>query len=151
MDGDDGGGDGGRISSNLHPPFPSRPGITYPVRAPALTPTTKLPTAPAAVIINMLGATKGLGFCCQRTVGGSLCSSIIGVRAGARTGYVIPGRDGNGGWRFGEILPPSSPSSTTKNRVFGENGILRFVTHSRAMNFLASAYESYGRGGSFLF
>ena len=38
-----------------------------------------------------------------------------------------------------------------KSRVFGENGILRFVTHSRAMNFLASAYESYGRGGSFIF
>merc|ERR1712093_697328 len=80
---------------------------------------------------------------------------IIGVRAGARAGYVIPGRDGNGGWRFEEILPPSpssSPSpSAPKSRVFGENGILRFVTHSRAMNFLASAYESYGRGGSFLF
>ena len=76
----------------------------------------------------------------------------IGVRAGARTGYVIPGRDGNGGWRFEEILPPSSSSpSAPKSRVFGENGILRFVTHSRAMNFLASAYESYGRGGSFLF
>ena len=39
----------------------------------------------------------------------------IGVRAGARTGYVIPGRDGNGGWRFEEILPPSSsPPSTPK-------------------------------------
>ena len=39
--GPDGGGDdddGGRISSNLQPPFPSRPGITYPARAPALTP-----------------------------------------------------------------------------------------------------------------
>ena len=74
------------------------------------------------------------------------------MRAGARMGYVIPGRDGNGGWRFGEILPPSSssppPSSSTKSRVFGEIGFLRFVTHSRAMNFLASAYESYGRGGS---
>ena len=82
----------------------------------------------------------------------------IGVRAGARMGYVIPGRDGNGGWRFEEILPPPSPPSpspsppsTPKSRVVGENGILRFVTHSRAMNFLASAYESYGRGGSFLF
>ena len=76
------------------------------------------------------------------------------MRAGARTGYVIPGRDGNGGWRSEEILPPSSspsPSSTPKSRVFGENGILCFVTHSRAMNFLASAYESYGRGGSFIF
>ena len=74
------------------------------------------------------------------------------MRAGARTGYVIPGRDGNGGWRFGEILPPSSSSSPSapQRRVFGENGILRFVTHSRAMNFLASAYESYGRGGSFI-
>ena len=38
-----------------------------------------------------------------------------------------------------------------KSRVFGEIGFLRFVTHSRAMNFLASAYESYGRGGSFIF
>ena len=77
----------------------------------------------------------------------------IGVRAGARMGYVIPGRDGNGGWRFGEILPPSSPSSpsTPKSRVFGEIVFLRFVTHSRAMNFLASAYESYGRGGYFIF
>ena len=81
----------------------------------------------------------------------------VGVRAGARTGYVIPGRDGNGGWRFEEILPPPSPSpppppsSAPQSRVFGENGILRFVTHSRAMNFLASAYESYGRGGSFIF
>ena len=75
----------------------------------------------------------------------------IGVRAGARAGYVIPGRDGNGGWRFEEILPPPSPPSAPKSRVFGENGILRFVTHSRAMNFLASAYESYGRGGSFIF
>ena len=37
-DDDDGDDDGGRISSNLQPPFPSRPGITYPVRAPALTP-----------------------------------------------------------------------------------------------------------------
>ena len=37
-DGGGGGGDGGRISSNLQPPFPSHPGITYPVRAPALTP-----------------------------------------------------------------------------------------------------------------
>ena len=74
------------------------------------------------------------------------------MRAGARTGYVIPGRDGNGGWRFGEILPPQSPSpSTPKSRVFGEIGFLRFVTHSRAMNFLAWAYGSYGRGGSFLF
>ena len=81
------------------------------------------------------------------------------MRAGARTGYVIPGRDGNGGWRFEEILPPppspppppSSSPSTPKSMVFGENGILRFVTHSRAMNFLASAYESYGRGGSFIF
>ena len=34
---------------------------------------------------------------------------------------------------------------------FGEIVFLRFVTHSRAMNFLAAAYESYGRGGSFLF
>ena len=83
---------------------------------------------------------------------------MVGVRAGARTGYVIPGRDGNGGWRFEEILPPSSsspspspPPSTPKSRVFGEIGFLRFVTHSRAMNFLASAYESYGRGGSFIF
>ena len=77
----------------------------------------------------------------------------IGVRAGARTGYVIPGRDGNGGWRFEEILPPSSPPppSAPKSRVFGKIVFLRFVTHSRAMNFLASAYESYGRGGSFLF
>ena len=75
------------------------------------------------------------------------------MRAGARTGYVIPGRDGNGGWRFEEILPPPPPSSSSapQSRVFGENGILRFVTHSRAMNFLASAYESYGRGGSFIF
>ena len=86
-----------------------------------------------------------------------LITLVIGVRAGARTGYVIPGRDGNGGWRFEEILPPSSPPSSSsppsapKSRVFGENGILRFVTHSRAMNFLASAYESYGRGGSFIF
>ena len=81
---------------------------------------------------------------------------VIGVRAGARTGYVIPGRDGNGGWRFEEILPPppspSPPSpSTPESRVFGENGILHFVIHSRAMNFMASAYESYGRGGSLLF
>ena len=80
----------------------------------------------------------------------------IGVRAGARTGYVIPGRDGNGGWRFEEILPPSSSSSspspsTPKSMVFGKIIFLRFVTHSRAMNFLASAYESYGRGGSFIF
>ena len=78
------------------------------------------------------------------------------MRAGARTGYVIPGRDGNGGCRFEEILPPSSPPSssppsTPKSRVFGEIAFLRFVTHSRAMNFLASAYESYGRGGSFFF
>ena len=35
--------------------------------------------------------------------------------------------------------------------LFGEIGFLRFVTHSRAMNFLAAAYESYGRGGSFIF
>ena len=77
---------------------------------------------------------------------------MIGVRAGARTGYVIPGRDGNGGWRFEEILPPSPSSpSTPKSMVFGEIIFLRFVTHSRAMNFLASAYESYGRGGSFIF
>ena len=72
---------------------------------------------------------------------------------GARTGYVIPGRDGNGGWRFEEILPPSPPPSSPsapQSRVLGENGILCFVTHSRAMNFLASAYESYGRGGSFI-
>ena len=78
----------------------------------------------------------------------------IGVRAGARTGYVIPGRDGNGGWRFEEILPPPSsppPPSTPKSRVFGNYQILRFVTHSRAMNFLAAAYESYGRGGIFIF
>ena len=84
-----------------------------------------------------------------------MAGNIIGVRAGARTGYVIPGRDGNGGWRFEEILPPSSPSpsppSAPESRVFGEIGFLRFVTHSRAMNFLASAYESYGRGGSFIF
>ena len=38
-----------------------------------------------------------------------------------------------------------------KNMVFGEIVFLRFVTHSRAMNFLASAYESYGRGGYFSF
>ena len=38
-----------------------------------------------------------------------------------------------------------------QSMFFGENGILRFVTHSRAMNFLASAYESYGQGGSFIF
>ena len=71
------------------------------------------------------------------------------MRAGARARYVIPGRDGNGGWRFEEILPPSSPSSpsTPKNIVFGEIVFLRFVTHSRAMIFLAAAYESYGRGG----
>ena len=81
------------------------------------------------------------------------------MRAGARTGYVIPGRDGNGGWRFEEILPPSPspssspppPPSTPKSRVFGNYQILRFVTHSRAMNFLAAAYESYGRGGIFIF
>ena len=36
VDGDgDGGDDGGKKSSDLQPPFPSRPGITYPVRAPA--------------------------------------------------------------------------------------------------------------------
>ncbi len=54
-----------------------------------------------------------------------------------------------------EILPSSSPSpppssAPQKSRVFGEIGSLRFVTHSGAMNFLASAYESYGRGGPFL-
>ena len=37
-------------------------------------------------------------------------AELTGVRAGARTGYVIPGRDGNGGWRFEEILPPPPPS-----------------------------------------
>ena len=72
------------------------------------------------------------------------------MRAGAGTGYVILGRDGNGGWRFEEILPPPSPPSTPQSRVFGKIVFLRFVTHSRAMNFLASPYESYGRGGSFL-
>ena len=42
VDGDGDGGDGGgRISPNLQPPFPSRPGITYPIRAPALTPILK--------------------------------------------------------------------------------------------------------------
>ena len=35
--------------------------------------------------------------------------NIIGVRAGARTGYVIPGCDGMGGWGWLEILPPSPP------------------------------------------
>ena len=38
--------------------------------------------------------------------------TYIGVRVGARAGYVIPGRDGNGGWRFEEILPPPPPSSS---------------------------------------
>ena len=77
---------------------------------------------------------------------------VIGVRAGARTGYGIPGRDENGGWRFEEIIPPSSsslPPSAPKSRVSDENGILCFLTHSRAMHFLALAYESYGGGGSF--
>ena len=34
----------------------------------------------------------------------------------ARTGYFIPGRDGMGGWRCQEILPPSSSPSTPKSR-----------------------------------
>ena len=39
-DGDgDGDGDGGRISGRAQAPIPSHPGITYPVRAPPLTPT----------------------------------------------------------------------------------------------------------------
>ena len=80
------------------------------------------------------------------------------MRAGAQTGYVITLRDGNGGWRFEEIHPPPSPSSSSpsppsasKSRVFGKIVFLRFVTHSRAMNFPAAAYESYGRGSSFIF
>ena len=32
--------------------------------------------------------------------------------------------------------------------LFGKIQILSILTHSRAMNFLASPYESYGRGGS---
>ena len=36
--GDGGGGDGGRIPGQVQAPIPSRPGITYPVRAPPLTP-----------------------------------------------------------------------------------------------------------------
>ena len=42
-DGDDDGDDGGdgRISSHLHPPIPSHPGMKYPVRAnPSLRPST---------------------------------------------------------------------------------------------------------------
>ena len=46
-------------------------------------------------------------------------TKIIGVRAGARTGYVIPGRDGNGGWRFEEILPPSPPPSSPSTPKVG--------------------------------
>ena len=59
---------------------------------------------------------------------------IIGVRVGARTGYVIPGSDGNGGCRFEEIiLPPSPPPppSTPKSRVLGKIIFLRFLTHMR--------------------
>ena len=37
-----------------------------------------------------------------------------------------------------------------KKGLFGKIQILSILTHSRAMNFLASPYESYGRGGSFL-
>ena len=34
-------------------------------------------------------------------------------------GYVIPGRDGNGGWRFEEILPSSSPPSPPSGGAAG--------------------------------
>ena len=37
-----------------------------------------------------------------------------------------------------------------QKELFGKIQILLILTHSRAMNFLASPYGSYGRGGSFL-
>ena len=58
---------------------------------------------------------------CHAHTGYIIAANKIGVRAGARTGYVIPGRDGNGGWRFEEILPPPPPSpspSTPQNRFW---------------------------------
>ena len=59
-------------------------------------------------------------------------------------------------WEWGlEVWGNSSAAAAVavvhpKSRVFGKIIFLRFVTHSRAMNFLAAAYESYGRGGSFI-
>ena len=66
-------------------------------------------------------------------------------------GYVIPGRDGMGAGGLRKFFrrrrrrrPPP------KVCFFGKICFLRFVTHSRAMNFLAAAYESDGRGGIFI-
>ena len=73
-----------------------------------------------------------------------LCAKIyIGVRAGARTGYVIPGRDGNGGWRFGEILPPSPSSPSSGGRGRGEAGGIRNTSYTGAI--LHADRKSNGR------
>jgi hypothetical protein len=48
VDDDDGGGDG-RISSQLQPPIPSRPGMKYPVRA---NPSLRL----SGVLLGTLGS-----------------------------------------------------------------------------------------------
>ena len=66
----------------------------------------------------------------------------IGVRGGARTGYVIPGRDGMGAWTWPGILPPSpSPSppppsspSVPKMVFLEESQILSILTHMGAMD-----------------
>ncbi len=64
-------------------------------------------------------------------------NEYIGVRGGARTGYLIPGCDGIGAWARPEILPspspsPSSPSPPSpKMRLFDKSQILSILTHSR--------------------
>ena len=61
-------------------------------------------------------------------------STIVGVRGGSRTGYLIPGCDGMGAWTRPEILPPppSSPSPPSPKIVlFDKSQILSILTHSR--------------------
>ena len=75
----------------------------------------------------------------------------------ARTGYFIPVRDGMEAgevWNFfrrRRRRRRRPPQKVLKKWLFSKHQILRFVTHSRALNVLAAAYCREFRRGSFMF
>ena len=75
----------------------------------------------------------------------------IEVRGDARTGYFIPGCDGIGGWRSLENSSVVVVAVAPKSGSLVKIGILRFLTHSRDLDVLASRPCREFRYGTFLF
>ena len=69
----------------------------------------------------------------------------------ARTGYFIPGCDGIGGWRSSENSSVVVVAVAPKSGSLVKIGILRFLTHSRDLDVLASRPCREFRYGTFLF